>query len=176
MVRWAVLTVLFWVLVPAVVPAAEVHRCRDEQGRLFVTDDPGKFPPGCVPVTEPGDGGALSVLPMAEPEPAARNNAEAAAERERAERAERQARIASWKSEARDLAALYQEAETRRNQAYRRWSYSSREVVQESLAQMEEARTGKESLLREMDRVFIPGPDREEIHRILEAIPPASGS
>ncbi|KIH75659.1 protein of unknown function [Geoalkalibacter ferrihydriticus] len=173
MLRWALLALAFLFLAPGSAWAAdEIYRCRDQSGQLVMTDDPGKFPPDCEPLDEaPESEGTLSVQPTPEPLPGVARSAEEDAHRARAERAERQERIAAWKDEARELVATFQGAETRRNQAYRRWSYSSREVVQEALEQMEAARQGKEELLREIDRVYVPAPDREEIDRILEAIP-----
>jgi hypothetical protein len=169
---WKVALVVFSVFLATTLSAQEIHRCIDESGNLVMTDDPGKFPPGCRPVeTKPDGQGTFNVLPSPDVPAPATENAQAAADRVRAEISDRQEQIAAWKDQARQLVSDYQAAETRRNQAFRRWSYSSREVVRQAQEQMAQALEDKEKLLQEVDRVFVPAPDREEIRRILEDIP-----
>lgn len=155
-------------------PAAEaqVYRCRDQSGILLMTDDPSKFPPGCRPVEDPLEGaGALSVAPTLDESEMPAAEAEELARREQAARAERRALIETWKGRAQELAGAYQAAVSRRNQAYNRWSYGSREVVRQSLEEMAQARAGKEKLLEEMAQVFVPAHERAEVDDILQAIP-----
>lgn len=172
MLMRGLLVMFFSLLMVPVAVAEPIHRCVDSSGNLVLTDDPAKFPPGCKPLEQgPAGGGTFNVLTMPETDSGALGQAEEAAGRERAERSERQAQIAAWKEQARDLVSAYQAAETRRNQAFRRWSYSSRETVSLALEQMEQAREEKQALLRQIDQMFVPAQDRDEIRGMLDAIP-----
>ena len=163
--------VLLLVLIP-LLGAGEVYRCRDASGTLVMTDDPSKFPPGCDPVEEGGAAdGAFNVIqtpaaPPVDPAAIAREVRE-----QQAVTSRRQDLIESWKDRAKELAQSYRAAVDRRNQAYNSWSYDSREVVRQSLEQMEKVKQQKAELLREVSGVFVPAPDREAIREALSAIP-----
>lgn len=172
MLMRGLVVVFFSLLMVSAAVAETIHRCIDPSGNLVLTDDPAKFPPGCKPLEQaPEGGGTFNVLTVPETTSAAAGQADEAARLERAERSERQAQIAAWREQARDLVSTYQAAETRRNQAFRRWSYSSRETVNQALEQMEQAREEKQALLRQIDQMFVPAQDRDEIRGILDAIP-----
>ncbi len=162
---------LLLVLVP-LVSEGEVYRCRDRSGTMLMTDDPSKFPPGCQPVADSAEEeGAFTVIETPARSSAGANGVEQAVRHQRAETSQRQDQIEAWKAQAQELARTYQAAVDRRNQAYNSWSYDSREVVKESLEQMEAVKKKKTQLLQEVTRVFIPAPDREIIREALATIP-----
>ncbi len=153
--------------------AAEVYRCRDDEGRLIMTDDPGKFPEGCRPVE--GDrsekGGSFIVIETPDvPDPAGRS-VEQAVRDEQAKTSRREELSAAFKEEARELARTYHQALVKRNEAYNSWSYGSRQVVKNATETMEQAKKRKKELLKEIREAYLPGEVREEVRRLLDPIP-----
>lgn len=172
MLMRGLVVVCFSLLMVSTAVAEPIHRCVDPRGNLVLTDDPGKFPPDCKPLEQvPESVGTFNVLTMPEPDSGGLGQADEAARLERAERSEHQVQIAAWKEQARDLVSAYRAAETRRNQAFRSWSYSSRETVSQALEQMAQASEEKQALLQQIDQMFVPAQDRDEIRGILDAIP-----
>ncbi len=141
-----------------------------------MTDDPSKFPPGCVPVRknggeEKGAAGSFSLIPEAEVPDAGSGQVEQAVSAQRQRLEERRDKIAGWRDRASELASQYEQAVARRNQAYNSWSYDSREVVRKSLEEMARIKKEKQQMLQEIKQSRIPSPDRQAIRQALSAIP-----
>jgi len=154
---------------------AEVHRCRQPSGALLMTDDPSKFPPDCEPVkngeVEESATGSFSLMPSRDAIPEASAAVEQAVRAQQEQIEERRDQVEQWSTQAGSLAAEYEQAVARRNEAYGSWSYDSRTVVRESLEQMERVKKEKQQLLRELEQAYIPAPERQAIKQTLDRIP-----
>jgi hypothetical protein len=137
MLRFLLLfTFLFGLALPLL--GQDLFPCRDQQGRLFVTDNPSKLPAGCVLLGPGPSAGSLSVVAPAEPvSPGARGAMAALSRLEQ----RRQALEELWRRQAETLVQRYQ-AEVR--DIYEAGRSSNRRIARQDL-----------ELIREQKRVLL---------------------
>ncbi|ORJ62160.1 DUF4124 domain-containing protein [Geothermobacter hydrogeniphilus] len=146
--------------VAAPVCAVELYPCRDQEGRLFVTDDPGHLPEGCTLLGAPPGKGSFSIVTSPDDSPPARGVMTAPSRTGQLERA----RTRIWQHRAETLLADYRrivgEMSRIRRSRDRRVARQRLELVKEK----------KELLLAEVqrsNRLIL----RQELAELLAVIP-----
>ncbi|PNU21763.1 hypothetical protein C2E25_00610 [Geothermobacter hydrogeniphilus] len=148
--------------VAAPVFAVELYPCRDQEGRLFVTDDPGHLPAGCALLGAPSGKGSFSVVtsPHSGDSPAARGAMTAPSRTGQLERA----RTRIWQHRAETLLADYRRivgemSRTRRSR--------DRRVVRQRLELVKEKKVLLLAEVQRSNRLIL----RQELAELLAVIP-----
>jgi len=149
-------------LLGAPLMAADLVPCRDQAGRLFVTDKPDLLPPGCALLGAHPPRGSFSVAPSPDAlaSPAARG---AMAALSRSEQYRRN-RAAVWKQRAEALSKQYRESV---NEVYRSGRSRERQVKRRQLAIIQEKKRALMVEVRQSNRLNL----RREIGELLSEIP-----
>jgi hypothetical protein len=171
--RRLILMVIFC-LSPMVVEAT-LYSCRDSEGRLHVTDNLQSLPDECradVREIEPTDPDNLHFVPETTPPPAAdtRSRFEMEVLEQQRRQQEQEQREEQLISQARSLAAQFEQAQQDRRNAIRRWSYDSRATIERAADDMAAARDGKQQLLTNLEQQRVSIKTSEQVRAILEQI------
>ncbi|NOQ41633.1 MAG: DUF4124 domain-containing protein [Desulfuromusa sp.] len=157
----------------AVTVQATTYSCRDKQGKLFMTDNPQSLPAECwgrARVVESKDPDNLNYVPaQADPQGSGAEFKQTVRESEH-EQQQKKAQVERFLLRAEQLAEQYRQAVQEKNNATRRWSYGSREIIQKADDRIEEAREGKQQLLIEMSGQKNPRDDEQIIAARLDEI------
>ncbi|MEE4253532.1 MAG: DUF4124 domain-containing protein [Desulfuromusa sp.] len=168
-----VLSLWLIVMFAAIAAQATTYSCRDKQGKLYITDNLQSLPAECrerVQKVEPEDPDNLNYVPaQADPQGSGEQFLRAVRDTER-EQKQKKERVEQLEKRAEQLAAQYKQAVQDKNNATRRWSYSSRGVIQKADKIIESAREGKRQLLTEIDRANISRQNEEKIVSWLDEI------
>lgn len=138
-----------------VIAAASLYSCRDSAGHLHVTDNLQALPDECRPDAkrlEATDPDNLQFVPDRTPQPVVNPRFEKQVLEQERQTRQQQQEAQRMIAEAEELLALYQQAQQDRRQATRRWSYGSRQIIQQATEQIAEAQAGKERLLSELEQ------------------------
>lgn len=167
------LFLLFILVFSAVTVQATTYSCRDKQGKLFMTDNPQSLPAECwgrARVVEPIDPDNLNYVPaQADPQGSGAEFKQKVREVEH-EQQQKQAQAKKFLLRAEQLAEQYRQAVQGKNNATRRWSYGSREIIQKAEVQIEKAREGKQQLLLAMSGQKVSRADEQKITAWLDEI------
>ncbi|MDX2494587.1 MAG: DUF4124 domain-containing protein [Desulfuromusa sp.] len=168
--------ILFLLLLSAfsvVTVQATTYSCRDKQGKLFMTDNLQALPAECLgqtQVVEPKDPDNLNYVPaQADPQGSGAEFRQSVRAAEHEQR-QTQGRVEKMLLRAEQLAEQYRQAIQEKNNATRRWSYSSREIIQKADDRIKKAREEKKQLLAEMQGQKIPRDDEKKIVSWLDEI------
>jgi len=171
--RSGILVLLLVGLLPVASLGVVSYSCRDSQGELHFADSPANLPAECAGQAqkiETGKVDNLNIVPSA-PAPSGSgaefDDAVRAVERQQVQQ---QQQIEQLKQRAKQLADSYQEAVTAKRSALKRWSYSSREKIDQADQQIAQARDGKQQLLQELGSVRMPADVEQKIRQRLESI------
>lgn len=166
--------VLCFCCVP-VFAAATLYSCRDNEGRLHITDNLQTLPDECrfeARELEERDPDNLHFVPERTPTPAIdiRSRFEQEVREQQERQRDQERREADMVQEARELVALFQQAQLERREAIRRWSADSRRAIEQAGVDMDTARSGKQRLLAELERRRVSIRTSEQVRAILEQI------
>ncbi|MFK5927383.1 MAG: DUF4124 domain-containing protein [Desulfuromusa sp.] len=168
-----ILSLLLILLLAGVTAQATTYSCRDKQGQLYSTDNLQALPAECrgqMQKVEPKDPDNLNYVPaQATPQGSGVEFQQAVRATER-EQQQKQEQVEKMLLRAEQLAEQYQQAVQEKNNATRRWSYSSRGIVQKADGRIQNARDGKQQLLAEMTGKNIYWKDEEKIVSWLDKI------
>ncbi len=168
-----VLSLLLLMAFSAVTVQASTYSCRDKQGKLFITDNLQALPAECLGRTqmvESKDPDNLNYVPaQADPQGSGAEFQQHVRAAEH-EQQQVQAQVDSFLHRAEQLAEQYRQAVQEKNNATRRWSYGSREIIQKADGRIKEAREGKQQLLVEMQGQKIPRDAEQKIASWLDEI------
>ncbi|TYO99310.1 uncharacterized protein DUF4124 [Geothermobacter ehrlichii] len=140
--------------------AGRLYPCRDEEGRIFVTDRPYQLPQGCVLLGPPPEGGGrLSIVPLPDVESPAAHGAMTAPSRveqkrillENQWRKRAESLLAAWKTAVGDV---YRAGRSRQRRLARRELDRLREQKRALLAEVQQQ--GRSSFLRWMEERLAP--------------------
>jgi len=152
---------------------ATTYSCRDKQGKLFMTDNPQSLPAECwgrARVVESKDPDNLHfVPPQADPQGSGAEFQQTIRDAEH-EQQQKKAQVEKMLLRAEQLAEQYRQAVQEKNNATRRWSYGSREIIQKADNRIQKAREGKQQLLTEMSEQKVPRDDEQKIASWLDEI------
>ena len=148
-------------LVLAAAAQAEVFRCRDTNGRMVFTDDPGHFPPGCRQESSTPSG-AVNVVPMQVPAGTSQETEDYIRARDQKRQAEQQ-QMAEWLDAAHTIAESYRQA--RRQRYYPRLHTQAGTMA--ALAAMSQAAQDKAALLQSLSAA---GASAAEVEKGSEAL------
>ena len=168
------LILLLLILVFSVVTVqATTYSCRDKQGKLFMTDNPQSLPAECwgrARVAEPKDPDNLNYVPaQADPQGSGAEFKQTVRDAERAQQ-QKKAQVEKMLLRAEQLAEQYRQAVQEKNNATRRWSYGSREIIQKADDRIQKSREEKQQLLVEMSGQKISRTDEKKILSWLDKI------
>ncbi|MDA3904264.1 MAG: hypothetical protein PF441_12560 [Desulfuromusa sp.] len=168
-----VLALLLVMIFSGVTVQAATYSCRDKQGRLFMTDNLQTLPAECLGrgrVLESKDPDNLNYVPAQEiPQGAGAEFQQTVLDAQR-EQQQKQERVERLLLRAEQLAGQYQQAVQEKNNATRRWSYGSREIIKKADGRIEKAREGKQQLMAEIKGQKIPWDAEEKISVRLDEI------
>ena len=157
----------------AVTVQATTYSCRDKQGKLFMTDNLQTLPDECLGrarVVESKDPDNLHyVPPQADPQGSGVEFQQTIRDAEH-EQQQKKAQVEKMLLRAEQLAEQYRQAVQEKNNATRRWSYGSREIIQKADDRIQKAREGKQQLLTEMSKQKVPRDDEQKIVSWLDEI------
>ncbi len=142
---------------------AATYSCRDNEGRLYITDNLQALPEECRAKAEAmskDDPDNLNYVPVQETP--AGVGAEAQRQIEEVEQRIKQKRVLvdSYLSRSEVLAGQYEQAVKDIRKARRNWSYQSRDKIRAAEEKIEQVRIGKKKLLGEMGSQRLD-PDKE---------------
>jgi hypothetical protein len=161
-----VLSLLLIVIFAGVTAHATTYSCRDKQGQLYMTDNLQTLPAECrgrMQKVEPEDPDNLNYVPaQANPQGSGVEFQQAVRNAER-EQKKKQERVEKLLQRAEQLAGQYQQAVQDKNNATRRWSYGSRDIIKKADDKIQKSREGKQQLLTEMGEEKISRQDEEKI-------------
>lgn len=151
----------------AMAVGAATYSCRDRDGRLYMTDNLQSLPEECRAAAEKmqsEDPDNLNYVPQQDLDSKVSQKFEQQVREEelRIEQEKRQAE--NFMRRAEQSAALYQQAVVEKRQAFRRWTYQSRELIGRFDQQIEKARADKRQLLDEISDQRL---DSERMRQIL---------
>lgn len=165
---------LLWLLViNGVAVEATTYSCRDQQGRLFLTDNLQALPAECLGrqrVVEPQDPDNLHYVPAQAAQPGSGvefRQTVRAAQRAAQQKKEQAAKMLL---RAEQLEEQYQQTVQEKNNAIRRWSYGSREIVQTATARIEKIKVEKQQLLTQLEEQKISRQVAQQIGARLDEI------
>ncbi|MCF6267404.1 MAG: DUF4124 domain-containing protein [Desulfuromusa sp.] len=168
-----ILFLLLIMVCSAVTVQAAIYSCRDKQGKLFITDNLQALPAECsgrAQVVEAKDPDNLNYVPaQADPQGSGavfQQNVRAAEHKQR----QAQGRVEKMLLRAEQLAEQYRQAVQEKNNATRRWSYGSREIIKKADDRIKKAREGKKQLTAEMQGQKIPRDDERKIVSWLDEV------
>lgn len=168
-----ILFLLLIIVCSAVTVRAATYSCRDKQGKLFITDNLQALPAECLgrtQVVEPKDPDNLNYVPaQADPQGSGtefRQNVRAVEHQQQ----QAQDQVEKMLLRAEQLAGQYRQAVQEKNNATRRWSYGSREIIKKADERIKKAREGKKQLTAEMQGQKIPRDDEQKIVAWLDEI------
>lgn len=168
-----ILSLLLIIFFLAVTVQATTYSCRDKQGTLFMTDNPQSLPAECwgrAREVEPKDPDNLNYVPaQADPQGAGVEFQKTIRDAEQVQQ-QKKAQVKGLLLRAEQLAEQYQQAIQEKNNATRRWSYGSREIIQEADDRIQNSREEKQRLLIEMNGQKISGDDEKKILSWLDKI------
>ena len=152
---------------------ATTYSCRDKQGKLFMTDNPQNLPAECwgrARVVESKDPDNLHYVPsQATPQGAGAEFQQTVRDAEQAQQ-QKKVQVEKLLLRAEQLAEQYRQAVQEKNNATRRWSYGSREIIQKADDRIQTARDGKQQLLTELSEQKVPREDEQKILSWLDEI------
>ena len=152
---------------------AATYSCRDNRGQLHFADSPANLPAECLGKEKLIDLEKSENLNMVPATAAPPESEEAFADAVRSvenEQQQLQQQLQDLHLRAKQLVKKYREAVVAKRNAQRSWSYSSREQMDLADRQIEEARTGKQQLLQELEDGKIAADDEHLLRQELEAI------
>jgi serine phosphatase RsbU (regulator of sigma subunit) len=155
-----ILTLLLVLVFSAATAQAITYSCRDKQGRLFMTDNLQALPAECRgqgQALESKDPDNLNYVPAQEIPQGAGAEFQQTILDAQLEQQQKQEQAEKMLQRAEQLAEQYQQALQEKNNATRRWSYGSREIIQKADGRIEKAREGKQRLMAEMKEHKISG-------------------
>jgi len=155
---------------------ATLYSCRDSEGRLHVTDNLQSLPDECrtdVREIEAGDPDNLHFVPEVTPPPVedTRSRFERQVLEQQRRQQEQEQREEQLISQARVLAAQFEQAQQDRRNAIRSWSADSRRTIEQAANDMAAARSGKQRMLTNLDQQRVSIRTSEQVRAILEQIP-----
>ncbi|MEA3363743.1 MAG: DUF4124 domain-containing protein [Thermodesulfobacteriota bacterium] len=168
-----ILSLLLIMACSAAMVQAATYSCRDKQGKLFITDNLQALPAECLGqtrVVEPKDPDNLNYVPaQANPQGSGATFRQSVRAVEHEQR-QAQGRVEKMLLHAEQLAEQYRQAIQEKNNATRRWSYGSREIIQKADDRIKKAREEKKEILAEMLGQKIPRDDEKKIVSWLDEI------
>ncbi len=169
-----IFSLLVIVAFSAVTVDAAIYSCRDKEGRLFMSDNLQELPAECrgqTQTVESNDPDNLNYVPAQKvPRGAGAEFQQTVRDAERKQQ-QKQARVDRWLVRAAQLAEQYRQAVQEKSNATRRWSYSSRDIIQKADERIEKAREGKQRLLAEMaDQKISRGDKKKIVSRLSEIV------
>lgn len=153
--------------------AAEIYSCRDADGRLHVSDNLQALPDDCRPEAKKlSDTGTdtLNVVPYDAGSSSPDFRFEQLLREQHQLQQERQDAAERLTRKAEELLTSYKQARQDRRTALRRWSYDSRQIIQEADEQIATVRTEKQQLLAELDEWRLSAETENLIRRTLDEI------
>jgi len=168
-----ILLLLLIVIFSGMTVQATTYSCRDKQGTLFITDNLQALPTECqgqARRVESKDPDNLNYVPaQADPQGSGDEFQQVVRDAELEQR-QKQAGIERLLQRAKQLAEQYRQAVQKKNNATRRWSYDSRDIIQTSEVQIGKSRDGKQQLLTEMSEQQVSQDDEQKIISWLDKI------
>jgi hypothetical protein len=149
------------------------YSCRDSTGRLHVTDNLQSLPKECRGSARelgPNDSDNVQFVPPLPPVEVENSRFEQEVLEQQRRLEERRATEQRMIDEAEELLATFLQAQQERRSAQRRWSYSSRETIQQATEEIARVRADKERLLGELREQRLPSETAEKIRRTLAQI------
>jgi len=168
-----VLSLLLMVMFAGITAQATTYSCRDKQGQLYISDNLQALPAECLGRTqkvEAKDPDNLNYVPaQANPQGSGVQFQQAVRDTEH-EQELKQKWVDKLLQRAEQLAIQFKQAVQDKNNATRRWNYSSRKVIQKANDRIQQSREGKQQLLTEMSGKNIPWQDEEKIVSWLDEV------
>lgn len=151
----------------------QTYSCRDASGQLHFADSLQGLPEECrgkENVVKPGKVDNLNFVPQTPVEPGVSREFQESVEAADQRLLKKQQLAKDLKKRAEELAQSYQQAVTEKRKAKRRWDYQSREIVIKASNDIEEARLGKQRLLKELEVARIASEQKKAIQEILTRV------
>ena len=134
---------------------AASYSCRTKQGNLYLTDNLQSLPAECrgeMRKVDPEDPDNLNYVPSQKVSPGVGFEFQKTVRDIELKREKKQQQIEGWLLRSKQLAEQYRQAIQEKNNATRRWSYKSRQIISEAEEQIAKTREGKLQVLAEMKR------------------------
>ena len=160
-------------ILPAINVNATTYYCRDKEGQLHVTDNLQALPEECrgrAKVMEPENPDNLNFVPSQEPPPGSGREFQQEVREADQELQQKRGLVDSYTQRAQSLVNQYQQAVRDRGNATRRWTYGSRDIIQQADSTIRRVRADKQMLLSEMEGKNLPHKDIRRISSMLGSI------
>jgi len=171
--NWLIVVLLLLGILPPFSVAAETYTCRDEQGRLYVSDNLQALPESCrakVRKLSEQETGNLNFVPespgVAKPD----RDFSRAVSAERKRLTQRQSREDELKKRSQAIAAEYQQAEKQKWTARRDLTSRSNALYGKAVQIQEQLRSEKKTILKELDQERLSTDMENEIRKNLEQV------
>ena len=160
-------------LYPTLSRSAETYSCRDSAGQLHFADKPERLPQDCrgnAKIIHPEKLENINIVPSPKGSKKSNTEFEQMVRKQEKEEQQRLLRIGQVRQRTDELALEYETARKQKRQALRRWTYSSREEIQENDQKMVQILKEKDQLLSELEMLRMFPDEKEKLRGSLQSI------